>query len=140
MFVKFNETGKLVAYSDVTDIKDIRPDSTGFEPLNMAVSIKDIAFLRKNGGVVSIDTAAKTDAVHAAAEAPNKEQRSRYIDAYRKYQAAVNYGEFAPVPAVDAFVAALKAKNWSALQNVPPQLKYFTGECGFSESGLISRI
>ena len=72
----------------------------------------------------------------AQQDAANKVIRGRYMDAYRKYQAAVNYGEFTKKPVVDVFIDALKAKNWAALNNVPPQLRYFTGEAGFAESGL----
>ena len=71
-----------------------------------------------------------------ALEAQHKALRAHYMDAYRKYQAAVNYGEFAPAPAVDPFIAALRAKDWTALENVPSALKYFIGEVGLAESGL----
>ena len=70
-------------------------------------------------------------------EADNKILRICYMDAYRKYQAAVNYGEYQKIPTIDSFIAALQAKNWAALNSVPNALKYFTGECGFAESGLI---
>lgn len=62
--------------------------------------------------------------------------RNYYMNVYRKYQAAVNYGEFERVPAVDVFVANLRAKDWTALDNIPTQLKYFTGKIGLAESGL----
>ena len=73
-------------------------------------------------------------------EENNKYQRTRCIEAYRNYQAAVNYGEFTRTAAVDAFIAALRAKDWAALQNVPPQLKYFLGECTLAESELTALL
>lgn len=72
------------------------------------------------------------------AERQNKARRAGYMDAYRKYQAAVNYGEFAPVIDADAFIMALRNKEWAAFNNVPNALKYFAGECGFAESGLVT--
>jgi hypothetical protein len=70
-------------------------------------------------------------------ERQKKSRRGVYIDAYRKYQAAINYGEFQRVPAVDYFMRRLRNKDWSAFGNIPSQLKYFAGECPFAESGLI---
>jgi len=72
-----------------------------------------------------------------ALETDNKSVRAAYMDAYRKYQAAVNYGEFEPVPAMDGFIAALRDKEWEVLKNVPLVLKYFMGGTGLAESGLI---
>ena len=72
-------------------------------------------------------------------EGDKKKARAVYLDAYRKYQAAVNYGQFERVPAVDAFIAALRNKDWTALNNVPPQIKYFTGEVSLAQSGLIPK-
>ena len=67
----------------------------------------------------------------------SKAHRTIYMDAYRKYQTAVLFGEFQRVPAVESFIAALKNKDWSVLNNVPNGIKYFTGEVGLAESGLI---
>jgi hypothetical protein len=72
-------------------------------------------------------------------EQGKRSRRSAYLDAYRKYQAAVNYGEFERVYAVDEFAGRLRGKDWAALDNVPSQLRYFIGEVGLSESGLIRR-
>jgi len=68
-----------------------------------------------------------------------KHERGLYLDAYRKYQAAVNYGEFERVPALDSFITRLLDKDWSAFDNVPKQILYFTGEKKFFESGLDRR-
>lgn len=67
-------------------------------------------------------------------------RRAQYLDGYRKYQAAVNYGEFERVTAVDSFIESLRNKNWSVLNGIPSQIKYFTGEVGFAASGLIRRM
>lgn len=67
----------------------------------------------------------------------NKARRQRYIEAYRNYQAAVNYGEFERVITVDSFIDRLRSKDWTALIAIPPQIKYFTGEVGFTASGLV---
>ena len=72
-------------------------------------------------------------------EQQKKSRRTVYLDAYRKYQAAINYGEFERVPAVDTFIAALRNKNWQALDYIPPQIKYFTGEVSFAQSGLVPK-
>lgn len=72
-------------------------------------------------------------------EAQYKARRSHYFDAYRKYQAAVNYGEFERVMVIDEVIESLRNKDWAALTAIPPQLKYFAGEVGFVESGLIRR-
>ena len=72
-----------------------------------------------------------------AVEAKNKSRRAQYLDAYRKYQASVNYGEFERVPAVDGFIECLRNKDWSAFNYVPPQIKYFAGEIGLTASGLV---
>jgi hypothetical protein len=66
-----------------------------------------------------------------------KQERSKYLDAYRKYQAAVNYGEFQRVPAADYFIRRLRNRDWAAFDNIPAALKYFAGECSFAQSGLI---
>lgn len=60
-------------------------------------------------------------------EAQNKRKRGQLLDAYRKYQAAVMYGEIERNFEVDDFVIALKDKNWSVLNNIPKQLRYFMG-------------
>ena len=73
-------------------------------------------------------------------EAIYKSRRVRYLEAYRNYQAAVNYGEFERVPAIDIFIAQLRNKNWAVLNNVPPQIKYFTGEISLAQSGLIAKF
>ena len=70
-------------------------------------------------------------------ETENKSRRSAYIDAYRKYQAAVNYGEFQRAPAADVFIGRLRNKDWAALDNIPGEIKYFAGECSLAASGLI---
>ena len=70
-------------------------------------------------------------------EAQNISRRTAYLDAYRKYQAAVNYGEFERVAAVDAFIAKLRNKDWTAYEDIPPQIQYFSGEIGFADSGLV---
>ena len=70
-------------------------------------------------------------------EQQNKSKRSKYMDAYRKYQASVNYGEFQRAPAVDYFIQRLRSKDWTVLENIPTQIKYFAGEIGLSLSGLI---
>ena len=36
-------------------------------------------------------------------------------------------------------IAILREKNWAAFDNVPPQLRYFMGEAGFTDSGLVVR-
>ena len=66
----------------------------------------------------------------------NKSRRTVYMDAYRKYQAAVNYGEFQRAPVVDSFIAALCTEDWTVFENAPSELKYFIGEIGLAESGL----
>ena len=70
-------------------------------------------------------------------EQQKKAQRVFYLDAYRRYQAAVNYGEFQKAPAVDYFIRSLRNKDWSVLNNVPPQLEYFAGKISLSASGLV---
>jgi len=70
-------------------------------------------------------------------EQQNKSRRANYMDAYRKYQAAINYGEFQRVPVVDYFIKRLRNKDWSAFDSIPSQLKYFAGQCSFAQSGLI---
>jgi len=94
-----------------------------------------------NGQVVrasklEVDTQ-KEIARQAEAELQNKFRRAVYLDVYRKYQAAVNYGEFQRAPAVDYFIRQLRNRNWAALNAIPPQLKYFAGETGLAASGLI---
>ena len=69
-------------------------------------------------------------------EQEKKRQRLVYFDAYRKYQAAVNYGEFARAYEVDLFINRLKNNDFAAFEQVPPQLKYFMSEASFAESGL----
>ena len=75
----------------------------------------------------------------AEIEQQNKYRRISYIDAYRKYQAAVNYGEIERAPNIDVFINALKNKDWEAFNNIPPQIEYFMGNIGFAESGLINK-
>jgi len=78
---------------------------------------------------------------HEGALAENRLQlRKAYLDAYRKYQAAANYGEFERVYAVDQFAVRLYNKDWAALDNTPAPIKYFLGEVGFGESGLVRRL
>ena len=67
----------------------------------------------------------------------NRAIRNRYLDAYRKYQAAINYGEFVRAAGIDECVTALCNKDWTVIDAVPPALKYFAGECSFAESGLV---
>lgn len=67
-------------------------------------------------------------------------ERSKYIEAYRNYQAAVNYGEFERAYGVDEFIGRLRNRDWSALNSIPPQIRYFTGEIGLAESGLTRRM
>lgn len=76
----------------------------------------------------------------SSAETRNKHRRKTYMDAYRKYQAAVNYGEFERAATIDGIIERLRNKDWTAFDSIPPQLKYFAGEVGFVESGLIRRM
>ena len=69
----------------------------------------------------------------------NKVRRNTYLDAYRRYQAAVNYGEFERVPTVDEFVKRLYNRDWAAMDSAPSQIKYFVGEIEFASSGLYSK-
>jgi len=67
-------------------------------------------------------------------------RRTICLDAYRRYQAAVNYGEFERSYEADQFIKRLYDKDWTALDYVPSQLKYFAGEVGYAGSGLIRRF
>ena len=71
-------------------------------------------------------------------EQADRARRANYMDAYRKYQAAVNYGEFERDYEVDVFIDKLYDKDWSAYDAVPPQLQYFSGEKTLAESTLVS--
>lgn len=75
----------------------------------------------------------------AEIEAKNLGFRNLYMDAYRKYQAAVNYGEFEQSAPVDIFISRLKEKDWTALNEAPPQIDYFLGKVTFAQSGLIKK-
>ena len=77
-------------------------------------------------------------AKQAAIEQRNKVRRAVYMDAYRKYQAAVNYKEFKRIPAADKFIRRLRDKDWTAFENIPAEIKYFAGECNFDKSGLVA--
>jgi len=97
----------------------------------------------ESGQIVELSTMEKqqwlqVDEAHK--EQQHKNCRAGYLDAYRKYQAAVNYGEFERVPAIDSFIDNLRNKNWSVLNSIPPQIKYFAGEIGLAASGLIRRV
>jgi hypothetical protein len=96
----------------------------------------EVGFLRQTDGGLVLDKAAVNNHIETLV---NKVKRTSYLNAYRKYQAAVNYGEFERVYAVDEFAGRLRNKDWAAMSNVPPQLRYFAGEVGISESGLIRR-
>jgi len=80
---------------------------------------------------------AKAAAEQKSFEAKNKSRRSAYLDAYRKYQAAVLFGEFERACVLEDFIEALRNKDWTAFNNVPSQIKYFTGEISFAQSGLV---
>ena len=67
----------------------------------------------------------------------NRGRRITYLNAYRRYQAAVNYGEFERCHAIDEFIARLRHKDWRALDSIPNQIRYFMGETTLVESGLI---
>jgi len=82
------------------------------------------------------DEQAKKNAI----EVQNRNLRYQYLNAYRKYQAAVNYGEFECSYEADQFIKRLYDKDWSALDNAPSQIKYFAGEVSYAESGLIRRF
>ena len=59
MFIKFDESGNVISFSDATDITEIRPDSTGFEPLPAGIQFDDIRFIRKINGQIMVDETAK---------------------------------------------------------------------------------
>ena len=61
-------------------------------------------------------------------ERDDKQKRGFYLDLYRKYQAAVNYGEIMRCSEVDLFIQKLKNKDWSAFNEIPKTLLYFKGE------------
>ena len=138
MFVKFNTSGNAIAFFDGNSLDEMidKTDAANFEPIPNGMELCRF-FLRKINGVISIDTVMRDAALNAEIESQKKSLRNRYMDAYRKYQAAVNYGEFQRVPAVDFFIRSLRNKDWTVLNNIPTALKYFAGECSFAQSGLV---
>lgn len=58
MFAKFDKNGKLVSYSEVDKLEDIRPTSEGFEQIQ-DFPAKDIFYIVKKDGVVQVDEDAK---------------------------------------------------------------------------------
>lgn len=58
MFVKFDENGKAVSFSDVAKQEDIRPDTEGFEQV-VGFEKEDVWFLIKKDGTVQVDTESK---------------------------------------------------------------------------------
>lgn len=58
MFAKFDENGKLVSYSEVDKLEDIRPNNEGFEQIQ-DFPAKDIFYIVKKDGVVQVDEKAK---------------------------------------------------------------------------------
>ena len=134
MFVKFDENGNLETFSVADNIDDIVPDNADFEYIDL--SVENTQFVVKRNGIIEIDEKKRQEWLLMCAETQNKSTRNRYLDAYRKYQAAINYGEFVRAAGIDAFIVALRNKDWTVLDNVPPALKYFAGECNFEESGL----
>ena len=58
MFAKFDKNGKLVSYSEVDKLEDIRPTSEGFEQIQ-DFPAKDIFYIVKKDGVVQVDEEAK---------------------------------------------------------------------------------
>lgn len=63
--------------------------------------------------------------------------RAHWLDAYRKYQAAVAFGEIKRDEGIEAFIKRLKDRDFTALSEVPSGLRYFAGEASWAESGLI---
>jgi len=55
-------------------------------------------------------------------------RRGQLLDAYRRYQAAVCYGEFPKDDTVAIFVQYLYNRDWSVIHKVPEKLKYFLSE------------
>lgn len=58
MFAKFDKNGKLVSYSEVEKLEDIRPNPEGFENIS-GFPETDIMYLVKENGVIRVDTEAK---------------------------------------------------------------------------------
>jgi len=136
MFIKFNEYGKVLSFADVEKIENVKPDNTGFEFVDINLPLTEIMYLEKINGTVIVNQQRKEADILSEKEKQNKRHRTVYLDAYRNYQASVNYGEFQKVPAVDVFIKSLRNKDWTALNNVPMAIKYFTGECSLAQSGL----
>jgi len=63
MFVKFNENGQVVSFSQAVQLEDIVPDATDFEPLASNFSIDDIAFIKKMNGQIFLDETLKNRAM-----------------------------------------------------------------------------
>lgn len=73
MFVKFNENGKAVSFSQVAKAEDIRPDPDGFEEIS-GFTAEDLRFLCKKDGQIQVDEILK------AAEAEEKEKYRQYAE------------------------------------------------------------
>lgn len=58
MFAKFDENGKLVSYSEIDKLEDIRPTSEGFEQID-GFTESDSHYLVKKDGIIQIDQEAK---------------------------------------------------------------------------------
>lgn len=97
----------------------------------------------ENGVIVDMtvsEIAEKNREIQIAQECKFKENRAHWMDVYRKYQAAVNYGEIERNKSIETFIQSLRNKDWRVLNDIPDALKYFDGKTGIKESGLITKI
>ena len=78
MFAKFDKNGKLVSYSDVDKLEDIRPDPEGFEKIS-GFSETDIMYLVKENGVIRVDTEAKKTYTEKKEKAKIYEENKRML-------------------------------------------------------------
>ena len=122
----------------ITDTGAIQSSIEQFEgAIALSVVEEDIQFLRLIDGQIKVCEETKSNQEYFLLKTMHKSNRKIFLDAYRKYQAAVNYGEFERAPIVDEFIRRLYDKDWVAFENVPTQLKYFLGEVCLIESELI---
>lgn len=78
MFAKFGKNGKIVSYSDVDKLEDIRPNPEGFEKINV-FSETDIMYLVKENGVIRVDTETKKTHTEKKEKAKIYEENKRML-------------------------------------------------------------
>lgn len=64
MYIKFDELGKAISFSEAKNLSDIMPSSEDFEYYNGYFLLEDRKYVRKVHGEVEIDDAAKCQDKH----------------------------------------------------------------------------